>query len=347
LVVATSDVRVTAGSDAGDDVRALDEMLFVDDGLTQARAWCHEPTLRLATAAAAAVVERTLVHDRVRVVDYGSGSGLGAKYLVSCLAARGFDPRDIGGRVELIVADLPGPWFAAVDRLDALGVTAVRAELRDGDGPILTLDEVLGDGSVDVVMASMVLHLIPPPALSKSLAGIHRSLRPGGAWLWTSPDSSPAAEGAVLAHDLNREVRRLFRTLRAGGRPDLSALTIDEGGRLLELVDRCAEPSDGSELAARRQIPNPATTVTDIQSAHAGLFRGDMRPSTSTVSDDDLLRLALVPSNLKNIGELADRQLCAELVELLARAALPGLHAAVRSPAPTFPLSWVHGEYRA
>jgi SAM-dependent methyltransferase len=187
--MATSEVRVSA-QDA--DVRALDDMLFLDAGLTRAREWCHQPTVHLATAAAAAVIERTVAHDRVRVVDYGSGSGLGAKYLVSSLAARGFDPRDLGGRVELIVADLPGPWFAAADRLDALGITTTRVELRAGDGPILTLDDVLGEGSVDVVMASMVLHLIPPAALPKSLDGIRRALRPGGSWLWTSPDSSPA-----------------------------------------------------------------------------------------------------------------------------------------------------------
>jgi SAM-dependent methyltransferase len=293
------------------------------------------------------VIERTVAHDRVRVVDYGSGSGLGAKYLVSSLAARGFDPRDLGGRVELIVADLPGPWFAAADRLDALGITTTRVELRAGDGPILTLDDVLGEGSVDVVMASMVLHLIPPAALPKSLDGIRRALRPGGSWLWTSPDSSPALPGAILAHDLNRAVRRLFLDLKAGRRPDLSTLTIDDWGRVLELVERSDEPSEETERAARRQIPDPSTVLADVEAAHAGLFHGGVHRETSTVADDDLLRLALVPSNLRNVGEMADRDLCSELVGLLARASLPGLHAATASPGSTFPLSWIHGEYRA
>lgn len=340
--MATSELSVSTDEA---DVRALDDLLFTDPDLTVARTWCHAPTRWLADAAATAVLDQTLVQERVRVVDYGTGSGLGAKYLLGRLAARGFDPRDVGGRIELIVADLPGPWFAAADRLESLGVTVTRAELRDGDGPILTLDEVLGEASVDVVMASMVVHLIPPAALPKSLGGIRRSLRDGGSWLWTSPDSSPAADGAILIHDLNRAIRRLFLELRSGARPDLSALTIDQGGRLLELVERCEEPTEGSELAARRQIPSPPTSVAGIEAAHAGLFVGGMRASTSVMDDADLLRLATVPSNLKNLGEMPDLLLRAELAELLARASLPGLHAAMRSPAPSFLLSWTHGEY--
>jgi hypothetical protein len=117
-------------------------------------------------------------------------------------------------------------------------------------------------------------------------------------------------------------------------------------GIVAELVLSAVEPDVDTDLIARRQIPDPSTELAAIGRGHEGLFGGTIRRSTSIIDDADLIRLAMVPSNLKNLNEVVGDERRSRLVELLARAALPGLHARMDAPGSSFPLSWAHGVYQ-
>jgi SAM-dependent methyltransferase len=341
--------------DPGLDARALDGMLFCDQALTSARSWCHGPTAALADAAAryitACVGEPSAGTGRpgpVTVVDYGSGSGLAVKYLLRALADRGAGPDWLAEHVHLVVVDLPGPWFVATERLAGCPARIERRDLRNDAGSVLGLDEVVGAGGTELVLASMVLHLIPARALPRALAGIARSLRPGGRFLWTSPDSAPRLPGTVLFHDLNREVRARFCRLRAGGEVDLRALDHHERREVHELVGTAAEPVSGSHLSARRQIPDPSSELAFVEATLATWFTGRTRQQTAVITDEDLLRIARVPSNLKNLNEVPDLARRTRLVELLVRAGLPHVHrraGAGRSDRTGVDLTWAVGEH--
>lgn len=217
---------------------------------------------------------------------------MAVKYLVEALAARGADHRRMRHNLRIIVVDRPGPWFVAFHRPSGLVPGLERRDPRDGTGPVLGLDEVVGVGGADVVLASMVLRLVPPRALRRAVAGIARATRVGGQLLWTSPDSAPRLSGSVLFHNLNREVRKPFYRLRAGGGVDRRGVGREERRKIHELAGTAAEPVSGTHLLARRQIPDRSRGLSHIESCLAPWMGGVVRQITTAITDADLLRVA-------------------------------------------------------
>lgn len=332
---------------AAHDADALDDMLYLDESRTAARPWCHTPTRRLAKAAARAVVE-ALGRDRlVTVVDYGSGSGLAAKYLHQSLVEAGMTRAEIECQVDMVVVDIPSPWFVASRRLAALWKNVRAESLVDASGKIRVLDEVMGIGSVAVVMANMVLHLIPPRALPRALHGVHGALASQGQFFWSSPDSAPVLEGGVLFHDVNRGIRCLFEQGKRGERIDLGSLSPAERALVCRIIGSAPEPTEDSRLTASRQIPSEPTSRLALDADLSECFYGEVQYCEAPIFPADFLRVASVPSNLRNLIEVPDQEDRRQLSQLLGRCAIQALECRLGPGDSGWQLTWNLGAHQA
>lgn len=140
------------------DGRGLHELLYHDGDLRRPRAWCAAPTQVL--------VERAL-------------DALAAIELLKACRGRGLEERLEGSGVslELHLVDIPTSWFAQdFELLGECAWTRFHA-LTDDDGRFRVLSDVIGGGSIDVVLASMVFHLIALPRAADALGDV---TAPGG-----------------------------------------------------------------------------------------------------------------------------------------------------------------------
>ena len=87
-----------------------------------------------------------------------------------------------------------------------------------------------------------------------------------------------------------------------------------------------APPDAVSDRLARRQIPDPGTELAASEADLSGAFTGRVRQVRAVIHDEDQLRVAQVPSNLKNLNEVPDPADQARLAELLVASALPDRH---------------------
>ncbi|MGW3185805.1 class I SAM-dependent methyltransferase [Kitasatospora sp. NPDC001119] len=99
------------------------------------------------------------------IVDVGCGTGSFAVLL---------------GRAEpqaTVVGVDPDPAVLRLARRKA-AAAGIEPDFRTGMGD--TVDEVVGPGTADTVVSSLVLHQCPVPMKQAVLAAMHRTLRPGG-----------------------------------------------------------------------------------------------------------------------------------------------------------------------
>ena len=84
--------------------------------------------------------------------------------------------------------DLPSGWFAKGYELLASQPFTHFHSLRDAASRRFPpLDQVLQPGSADVIVASMVFHLIPDKAMPELVRGLAAILRPDGEMIWNTP----------------------------------------------------------------------------------------------------------------------------------------------------------------
>jgi SAM-dependent methyltransferase len=336
--------RTRAVPDAADDAARLDDMMFENGSTMRARPWCDPVASQLAAHAVTHLEQLRELGRPAKVVDYGAGTGLASKYLWQALADLAGGRRAPSDRVELLVADLPGPWFRASDRLRDIWGDVPSRSLQDAAGRIRRLDEVVEPGTADVVLANAVLHLVPPRALERAIQGIAATLRPGGVFVWTSPDSAPALPGGVLFHDPNRLIRELFVTQKMH-RAVLQGLAPGEREEAAALVAAASEPTAVSHLQARRQIPTPATKLIEIIGCLERHFAGNVVQIGLPFTAEDMLRCATVPSNLKNLNEIATLEDRTRLCELLFHEVIPLLR--LNEPGRrSIALTWAIGAFR-
>lgn len=323
--------RPEPGIDLEDGV-ALHRVLFDAGDLCHPRAWSAAATGFVVGAAVAAIEARlrgARAGDVIRVLDYGTGTGLATIELLKACQELRLEERleQRGASLELHLVDLPSSWFAHGYALLSDCAWTRFHSLRDANGDFRPLAEVLGARAMDVAIVSMVFHLIPPSALGRVVAELASVLRPGGRLVWSSPDIGPPGPDAVLLHDPNRALRA--RWLEREG-PKLDPATL-----------RMAE-----ERAAQRILPT-AHTVDDLVGSLRVHFDGESERRTYEMTDEEIVDALLIPANQREyLSEIADRATRERAIrELMLEEVLPAMRATTAGTARGLNVQWSLGDF--
>jgi len=330
-----------------EDGRALHEILFTRGDIRYPAQWCALPTGFVVGGALDAIerkLETAQAGQAIRVMDYGAGTGTATIELLAACRERGIEKRleGAGATLEVHLVDLPSSWFAlGYELLHDCSWTRFHSLRSDGGG-FRPLPELLGERRIDVVMANMVFHLIPPRALKRTADGLADGLAPDGSLFWSAPDLGPAGAEAVLLHDPNRALRQRWLELLDDADPDRLSPALAEAVRRGRELD---EESRGraQERADRRIRPRPL--ATEVIEALATRFDGDAQTTACEMLSEDVVRGLLVPSNqAEYLPEIEDRPLREEAIrELMREDVLPGLQAGPAGTALGLNLHWTLG----
>jgi hypothetical protein len=343
--------RPAPGTDLRDG-RGLHELVFDHGDLRHPRLWASASTSVLITQTMDMLEERVETMgpgDVLRVADYGTGTALAAIELLKACRERGFEQRlerrGVGFEVHLI--DIPSSWFAQGYALVQESSWTQCHSLIGADGRFRPLTDVTGGVRMDVVMSSMVFHLIPPRALERvaqSLAGI---TAPGGRLVWNAPDLGVAGPYAVPFHHPNRMVRAHWKQLLRGEIAPASALQREA----IAAAQRRAE-RDGAELvddvrANKRILPEP-NKGEEVGDALRGHFVGEVTTQTHEIVVRETLDTLLVPSNQEEyLPEIEDFALRSALIEeLMLEEVIPVLRAGPAGTYGGYNVHWTFGDFR-
>ncbi|HEX5713147.1 MAG TPA: hypothetical protein VFX85_07525, partial [Solirubrobacterales bacterium] len=314
-----------------EDGLALHRILFREGDIRYPATWGSAPTGYVVARALAALMTRLEAAKRgetIRVLDYGAGTGTATIVLLEACREAGLEQRlqERGVGLEIHLVDLPSPWYALGHRLLRDCTWTRFHSLRDESG-FRPLDQVLGGEALDLAMANMVFHLIPPRALDRTFAGLAEVLAPGAPLLWSAPDLGPASPGSVLLHDPNRAARERWLQLH--------------GHELDPELRRAAQ-----ERADRRIRPRPL--ASEVSAALATRFEGETELASFEMLSEDVIRGLLVPSNqaefLPEITDRAERE--ATIRELMEDEVLPRLRAGQAGTSLGLNLHWTLGVHR-
>lgn len=314
------------------DGRALHEMLFAGGDIRHPAMWHSAATGSVVAGALDAIDERLAGAgdgDVVRVLDYGAGTGTVTIELLKALRERGMERRlDDGGiGLEIHLVDLPSGWYAqAYELLSGCSWTRFHS-LRAADGGFRPLLEVTGGQAMDVAMANMVFHLIPPRALTSAMAELAGVLAPGGRLLWSSPDLGPPGPYDVLLHDPNRALRgRALERLQSEGL-DQEALRV------------------ARERAERRILPSPL--ASDVDAALSTAFDGETSLGAYEMRAGEIVRGLLVPSNqAEYLPEIDDPERRQQIIrELMLDDVIPAMQSGPAGTALGLNLHWTLGAH--
>jgi SAM-dependent methyltransferase len=314
------------------DGRALHEMLFAGGDIRYPAMWHSAATGFVVSGALDAIDDRLAEAgegDVVRVLDYGAGTGTATIELLKALRERGFERRleDGGIGLEIHLVDLPSGWYAqAYELLSDCSWTRFHS-LRAADGGFRPLLEVTGGQAMDLAMANMVFHLIPPKALPSGMAQLAGVLNPGGSLIWSSPDLGPPGPYDVLLHDPNRALRaRALERLQSEG--------LDE-----------EELRAARERAERRILPSPL--ASDVDTALSADFDGETALRAYEMRAEEIVRGLLVPSNqAEYLPEINDADRREEIIrELMLRDVIPAMQEGPAGTALGLNLHWTLGAH--
>jgi hypothetical protein len=334
------------------DGRGLHELVFDHGDLRHPRLWASASTSVLVTQTMdtlEARVETLAPGDVLRVADYGTGTALAAIELLKACRERGFEQRlarrGVGFEIHLI--DIPSSWFAQGHALVQESSWTQCHSLIGADGRFRPLTDVTGGVRMDVVMSSMVFHLIPPRALERVAASLAGITAEGGRLLWNAPDLGVPGPYAVPFHHPNRMVRAHWKQLLLGEIQPTSPIQRDAVAAARRRAER-----DGMELiddfrANKRILPEPHKGE-DVGNALRGHFVGEVTTQTHEIVVRETLDTLLVPSNQEEyLPEIEDFALRSALIEeLMLEAVIPVLH---NGPAGTYGgynVHWTFGDFR-
>ena len=333
------------------DGRGLHELVFDHGDLRHPRLWASASTSQLVTQTLDTLEARVETLPRgavLRVLDYGTGTALAAIETLKACRERGFEQRLArrGVGFELHLVDIPSSWFAQGHALVQESSWTQCHSLIGADGRFRPLNEVTGGVQMDVVMSSMVFHLIPPKALERvaeSLAGI---TAPGGRLLWNAPDLGVPGPYAVAFHHPNRLVRAHWKKLLLGEVQPASPVQRDAIAAA-RLRAQGGEPLIDDARANKRILPTPHTGE-EVGNALRGHFTGDVTTQTHEIVVRETLDTLLVPSNQgEYLPEIEDFALRSALIEeLMLDEVLPGLRAGPAGTYGGYNVHWTFGDFR-
>ncbi len=334
------------------DGRGLHELVFDHGDLRHPRLWASASTSVLVTQTMDTLEERVETLQRgdvLRVADYGTGTALAAIELLKACRERGFEQRlarrGVGFEIHLI--DIPSSWFAQGHALVQESSWTQCHSLIGADGRFRALTDVTGGVRMDVVMSSMVFHLIPPKALvrvAESLAGI---TAPGGRLLWNAPDLGVPGPYAVPFHHPNRMVRAHWKQLLLGELRPASPVQRDAIAAARRRAERDGAPLIDDVRANKRILPQPHTGE-EVGDALRGHFVGDVTTQTHEIVVRETLDTLLVPSNQEEyLCEIEDFDLRSALIEeLMLEAVIPVLHDGPAGTYGGYNVHWTFGDFR-
>lgn len=340
------------------DGRGLHELLYAGGDLRYPRSWCGAATgwvVAEALAAIAPALERASDGDVVRVLDYGTGSGLAAIELLKACRERGIDEllSARGATLELHLADLPSSWFAqGYELLRDCAWTRFHS-LLDDRGTFRRLQAVTGGAPMDAVISNMVFHLVPPRALSALSGELAGVLSPDGRLVWSSPDLGPPSAHAVLFHDANRALRARWLELLDGGAvaPNGSQGGAGSARALSEALAQAAALGDSARreaaLRADRRILPRAHTARQVTAALQEHLSGVVERRTYEMLDEEILAALLVPSNQDEyLAEIPDARLREQVIGLLMETdVLPAMRETPAGTSLGLSVQWTLGSF--
>lgn len=334
------------------DGRGLHELLYEDGDLRRPRRWCGPATDVLVDQAIETLEARlseVSPGDTIRILDYGTGTGLAAIELLKACRTRGLEERleRCGVRVELHLVDIPTSWFAqGYVLLGECAWTRFHA-LTDGAGRFRSLSEVTEGRTMDIVLASMVFHLIPPAALPRAVAALGDVAAAGGRLLWNAPDVGVADSRAVLFHDPNRALRARWLALVAGDELPASTAVREAVAIARERLDD--ESARAADARADRRILRRAHTGPELARVLSSRFEGDITTASHEMVSRETLDTLLVPSNQEEyLPEIEEFALRSAVVEyLMLDEILPQLRAGPAATPNGLNIHWTFGDFRA
>lgn len=346
------------------DGDALHRFLYTDGDLHQPRRWAIGTTgvlLRVVLRTLFERIDEIRAGHRppiLRMVDYGAGSGFATIELIKAGRRAGlFDAIEAEGiDFGLWLMDLPSSWLAKGHELLAgQSFTHFRSIRDPATGAFRPLDEIFEAGTADIVLASMVFHLIPErvmPGLAGELAGL---LAADGVLVWNTPDTGPPTRGARLFHEPNRRVRQaalavidnelLFRDI-LGRVPDSELQKYVDLEEKLEDVRATLtdEKRAAAAAMANRQILPVPSNLGALEAALREHLDGETFTKTFEMRMQDTIDAILIPSNQKYLAEIDDFDTRARLSEMLMQHyVLPTIYAGPAATTYGFNLHWTFG----
>lgn len=354
------------GKFVGDDGDALHALLYREGRLDQPRSWCHGATGLLLRPILNRIsvllgdIERGYTDRReIHIADYGAGTGMASIELLQACQENGFIERcaRLGVRFHISLLDIPSEWFAKAFEMMECCPFVEFYSIRDCDSNrFLPLDSILGCGEVDIVMASMVFHLIPLIAMESVLENIARVLSPKGVLYWNSPDVGPACAGAVLFHDANRQVRKIFRDCLVN--PEVLLETnwakqdrhsVSDVVRELHELVTVLTPGDrmAFEAKANRQVLKEANQAEAILSLAKKHFHScKTHVASFEIREEEVVDTLLVPANQRYLGEITNSRLREQIIRgLMLHDVIPELHNSVTGTRFGYSVHWTYGEF--
>ena len=350
-----------ASPEDGDHLHSL---LYTKGALDHPRPWCHAATgllLRPILKQLAYLMDQieagTHPRREIHLIDYGAGTGMATIELLRACQDNGFLHQcdTLGVRFRISLLDIPSNWFARAYSLLHNCPYVEFHSIRDAEsGRFLPLTQVLGGEQADIVMASMVFHLIPPAPLRLTFENLASVLTPSGLLAWNSPDIGPAGKDSILFHDANRELRRRF--LEYLENPDQlletrwaiiapeEALAVKTELARLELTDEMRERLSAQ---ANAQILPRANSLKDLITLAAPEFETSHTHTASfEIRVEEIVDTLLVPSNQRYLGEVADRALRESLIcGLMLHDVIPDLRQGSARTLRGCSVHWTYGEF--
>lgn len=327
------------------DGRALHNLLYKKGDLQRPRPWCRDSTGRLlgdVLRQIARILNSKIDHapDKrvIHIIDYGSGSCMATLELLQAMNQNGFLQRleKYNFKLRLSMVDIPSDWFAMGYHLLSDYKFVEFYSLRDSNGQFKQLCDLFGPDSVDIIISSMVFHLVPESALPRLFKDLASILVPGGLLAWNSPDIGPPGDDAILFHDVNRDTRKKLlafiekpETIR--DEPWLDASTILVSDLIKDLhhikTSTTVEQRAAMALSANKQILTVSNNIDQlIAIARVWFDCSSVKSRNYEILPDELLDLSLVPSNRRYYAEIAKLPYFEDLLSrLILESVIPSL----------------------